>query len=204
MSSQTETLSRPAATTAPVRYDAIVIGAGVAGLYQLHRLREMGLKVRAFDTASGVGGTWYWNRYPGARFDSQAEVYQYWFSEELYKSWKPSERFPGTGRDRAVDEPRRRQARPEEGHPVQHRHRHRPLRREDPALGGHHQPRRSHRHAIRGGLLRHAVGAAGRPLPGAVQLQGADLPHRALAQGEPSISVASGSGWWEPVRPASR
>ncbi len=76
------------------RLDAVVIGAGVAGLYQLHRLREMGLAVRAYDAASGVGGTWYWNRYPGARFDSQVEVYQYWFSEELYKSWKPSERFP--------------------------------------------------------------------------------------------------------------
>lgn len=75
-------------------YDAVVIGAGVAGLYQLHRLREMGMSVRAYDTASGVGGTWYWNRYPGARFDSQAEIYQYWFSEELYKSWQPSERFP--------------------------------------------------------------------------------------------------------------
>jgi acetone monooxygenase len=74
--------------------DAMVIGAGVAGLYQLHRLREMGLKVRAYETASGVGGTWYWNRYPGARFDSQAEIYQYWFSEELYKSWQPTERFP--------------------------------------------------------------------------------------------------------------
>lgn len=76
------------------RLDALVIGAGIAGLYQLHRLREMGLNVRAYDTASGVGGTWYWNRYPGARFDSQVEVYQYWFSEELYKAWKPSERFP--------------------------------------------------------------------------------------------------------------
>ncbi len=74
--------------------DALVIGAGVAGLYQLHRLREMGMKVRAYETGSGVGGTWYWNRYPGARFDSQAEIYQYWFSEELYKSWQPSERFP--------------------------------------------------------------------------------------------------------------
>jgi len=82
--------SKSAVTT----YDAVVIGAGVAGLYQLHRLREMGMSVRAYDTASGVGGTWYWNRYPGARFDSQAEVYQYWFSEELYKSWQPSERFP--------------------------------------------------------------------------------------------------------------
>jgi acetone monooxygenase len=64
--------------------DAIVIGAGIAGLYQLYRMRELGLKVRAFEAASGVGGTWYWNRYPGARFDSQVEVYQYWFSEELY------------------------------------------------------------------------------------------------------------------------
>ncbi len=85
-----------ATTQAPVtRLDALVIGAGIAGLYQLHRLREMGLKVRAYDAASGVGGTWYWNRYPGARFDSQVEVYQYWFSEELYKAWTPSERFPG-------------------------------------------------------------------------------------------------------------
>jgi len=78
-----------------LKLDALVIGAGVAGLYQLHKLREMGLKVRGFETGSGVGGTWYWNRYPGCRFDSQAEIYQYWFSEELYKSWQPSERFPG-------------------------------------------------------------------------------------------------------------
>ncbi|MFT3802078.1 MAG: NAD(P)/FAD-dependent oxidoreductase [Burkholderiaceae bacterium] len=92
----TATASAPTSSaSAPVtRLDALVIGAGVAGLYQLYRMREMGLKVRAYDAASGVGGTWYWNRYPGARFDSQAEVYQYWFSEELYKAWKPSERFP--------------------------------------------------------------------------------------------------------------
>lgn len=76
------------------RLDAAVIGAGVAGLYQLHKLRKMGLKVRAYETGSGVGGTWYWNRYPGARFDSQAEIYQYWFDEEMYKAWQPSERFP--------------------------------------------------------------------------------------------------------------
>jgi acetone monooxygenase len=82
-------------TPPPVtRLDAAGIGAGVAGLYQLHKLRELGLNVRGYEAGSGVGGTWYWNRYPGARFDSQAEVYQYWFSEELYKSWQPSERFP--------------------------------------------------------------------------------------------------------------
>ncbi|WP_228720734.1 flavin-containing monooxygenase [Nitrogeniibacter mangrovi] len=79
---------------ATAHFDAIVIGAGVAGLYQVYRLREMGLTVQGYETGSGVGGTWYWNRYPGARFDSQAEIYQYWFSEELYKSWKPTERFP--------------------------------------------------------------------------------------------------------------
>ena len=49
-------------------FDAIVIGAGVAGLYQLYKLRELGLRVRVFEAGSGVGGTWYWNRYPGARF----------------------------------------------------------------------------------------------------------------------------------------
>ncbi|NPU68730.1 NAD(P)/FAD-dependent oxidoreductase [Bradyrhizobium sp. 83012] len=76
------------------RLDAVVIGAGVAGLYQLYRLREQGLSVRAIDAASGVGGTWYWNRYPGARFDSEAYIYQYLFSEELYKGWSWSEKFP--------------------------------------------------------------------------------------------------------------
>lgn len=75
--------------------DALVMGAGVAGLYQLHQLRELGLTVRAYDTATDVGGTWYWNRYPGARFDSEAYIYQYLFSEELYKGWSWSEKFPG-------------------------------------------------------------------------------------------------------------
>jgi acetone monooxygenase len=77
------------------KLDALVVGAGVAGLYQLYRLREQGLKVKAVDAASGVGGTWYWNRYPGARFDSEGDSYQYLFSEELYKGWSWSERFPG-------------------------------------------------------------------------------------------------------------
>lgn len=76
------------------KFDAVVIGAGVAGLYQLYRLRELGLHVRAIDAASGVGGTWYWNRYPGARVDSEGHVYQYLFSESLYKGWSWSEKFP--------------------------------------------------------------------------------------------------------------
>ncbi len=75
--------------------DALIIGAGVAGLYQLHQLRQLGLKVRAYDAAAGVGGTWFWNRYPGAKFDSEAYIYQYLFSEDLYRNWTWSERFPG-------------------------------------------------------------------------------------------------------------
>ncbi len=81
--------------TGTTEIDALIIGAGVAGLYQLHQLRERGLNVRAYDTATDVGGTWYWNRYPGAKFDSEAYIYQYLFSEELYKGWSWSERFPG-------------------------------------------------------------------------------------------------------------
>src|SRR5438270_11283745 len=75
------------------RFDAIVIGAGVAGLYQLHKLRELGLRVRVLEAGSAVGGTWYWNRYPGARFDSESHTYGYSFSQELLEDWHWSERF---------------------------------------------------------------------------------------------------------------
>ena len=78
-----------------IELDAVVLGAGVAGLYQLHQLREEGLRVLAFEAGDDVGGTWYWNRYPGARFDSEGYIYQYLFSEKLYKEWSWSEKFPG-------------------------------------------------------------------------------------------------------------
>ena len=77
------------------QYDAIIIGAGVAGLYQLYLLRKMGLSVRSFEDAGGVGGTWYWNRYPGCRFDSESETYGYSFSEELLQEWDWKEHFSG-------------------------------------------------------------------------------------------------------------
>lgn len=73
---------------------AVVIGAGFGGLYATYRLREQGLDVQAFEAGDGVGGTWYWNRYPGARVDSQSYVYQYWFSDEILQKWSWSERFP--------------------------------------------------------------------------------------------------------------
>jgi cation diffusion facilitator CzcD-associated flavoprotein CzcO len=76
-------------------FDAVIIGAGMSGLYQLYRLRELGLRVRVFEAGTGVGGTWYWNRYPGARFDSESYSYAYSFSQELLDEWDWSEHFAG-------------------------------------------------------------------------------------------------------------
>lgn len=75
--------------------DAVVIGAGFAGLYSLHKLRnDLGLNVQAFDNAADVGGTWFWNRYPGARSDTEVTAYCYSFDKELFHSWNWSERYP--------------------------------------------------------------------------------------------------------------
>jgi cation diffusion facilitator CzcD-associated flavoprotein CzcO len=76
-------------------FDAIIIGAGLSGMYQLYRARELGLKVRVFETGTEVGGTWYWNRYPGARFDSESYSYGYSFCKELLEEWEWSEHFAG-------------------------------------------------------------------------------------------------------------
>ncbi len=81
-------------TTIP-DFDAIIIGAGLSGLYQLYRLREQGLRVRVLEAGTDVGGTWYWNRYPGARFDSESYSYGYSFSKELLQEWEWSEHFAG-------------------------------------------------------------------------------------------------------------
>ena len=75
--------------------DAIVIGAGFAGLYTVYKLRQMGLSHRAFEQGGGVGGTWYWNRYPGASSDSESWVYSFTFSPEVEQEWTWSCRFPG-------------------------------------------------------------------------------------------------------------
>src|SRR5947209_6829963 len=75
------------------RFDAVVVGAGFAGLYTLHRLRGLGLSVRVFEAGKGVGGTWYWNRYPGARCDVESMDYSYSFSDELQQEWKWTERY---------------------------------------------------------------------------------------------------------------
>src|SRR6478736_4663692 len=77
-------------------FDALVVGAGFSGLYQLLCLRDrLGLSVQVLEAGGGVGGTWYWNRYPGARCDSESYSYCYSFSEELTQEWEWSERYPG-------------------------------------------------------------------------------------------------------------
>src|SRR5882757_1486627 len=97
--------------------DAVVIGAGFSGLYLLQHLREdLGLRVRVYEAAAGVGGTWYWNRYPGARCDSESWIYCYSFDKELAREFAFTERYP-------------RQ-------PVQHQGRGRGLRRGHRHLGG--------------------------------------------------------------------
>ncbi len=85
-----------AAVRAPAEeLDALVIGAGVSGLYQLYCLKQLGLKVKIFEAGDGVGGTWYWNRYPGARFDSESYSYAYSFSKDLLKEWNWAEHYSG-------------------------------------------------------------------------------------------------------------
>src|SRR5712675_3652209 len=94
MIASSETPAPPDAAPA-LDYDAIIIGAGMSGMYQLYRLRELGMRVRVFEAGTGVGGTWYWNRYPGGRFDSESYSYGYSFSPELLEEWNWEEHFAG-------------------------------------------------------------------------------------------------------------
>jgi len=73
--------------------DVLVVGAGITGIYQLYRAREAGFSVMMLEAGAGVGGTWYWNRYPGARFDSESYTYAYLFSKELFDAWEWQEHF---------------------------------------------------------------------------------------------------------------
>ena len=77
-------------------FDAIIVGAGFSGLYQLYCLREkLNLRTRVLEAGGGLGGTWYWNRYPGARCDSESHTYCYYFDQSLLEEWSWSERYPG-------------------------------------------------------------------------------------------------------------
>ena len=91
--SASPTTPMPAPAKPSQNVDVVIVGAGFAGMYLLHRLRGLGLSVQVFETATGVGGTWYWNRYPGARCDVESMQYSYSFLNELQQEWKWSERF---------------------------------------------------------------------------------------------------------------
>jgi cation diffusion facilitator CzcD-associated flavoprotein CzcO len=90
----TETTDR-ATTGGPdaLQVDAVIVGAGFAGMYMLHRLRGLGMTARVFEAGSGVGGTWFWNRYPGAQCDVDSMEYSYQFSDELQQEWEWSSRY---------------------------------------------------------------------------------------------------------------
>jgi cation diffusion facilitator CzcD-associated flavoprotein CzcO len=81
-------------TEADVSFDALVIGAGFSGLYTLHRLRQLGLRTRVLEMAENVGGTWLYNRYPGARCDIESIEYSYSFSDEIQQEWVWTETMP--------------------------------------------------------------------------------------------------------------
>jgi len=89
----THVLTERSARDEVSEYDAIVIGAGISGMFMLYRLRELGMTARVFEAGTNVGGTWYWNRYPGARFDSESWTYGYSFSKELMREWDWKEHF---------------------------------------------------------------------------------------------------------------
>ena len=91
--SSAQSSSQSPSSAAETEFDAVVVGAGFAGLYLLHKLRGMGFSVRVFEAGSGVGGTWYWNRYPGARCDVESMEYSYQFDEDLQQEWEWSERY---------------------------------------------------------------------------------------------------------------
>ena len=88
-----DTPANSATSSRETAFDAVIVGAGFAGLYMLHRLRRLGLSSKVYEAGSSVGGTWYWNRYPGARCDVESLEYSYSFSDELEKEWQWTERY---------------------------------------------------------------------------------------------------------------
>jgi cation diffusion facilitator CzcD-associated flavoprotein CzcO len=92
MSASVEAMERPRRADG-VDFEAIVIGGGISGMFMLYRLRELGISARVFEAGTDLGGTWYWNRYPGARFDSESWTYGYSFSKELMQEWDWKEHF---------------------------------------------------------------------------------------------------------------
>ena len=160
---------------------AVIVGAGFAGLYMLHRLRGLGLSARVYEAGDGVGGTWYWNRYPGARCDVESMDYSYSFSDELQQEWTWTERYASQPEilryiNHVADRfDLRRDIRLADARDGGR------LRRGDEPVGGPDGPRR----AGVGAVLHHGdrlpVRRAGARLQGARDLRGQVVSHRALA-----------------------
>jgi len=95
MSENQAAMAQPVESSQAANFDAVIVGAGFSGLYMLHCLRKLGLSVRVYEQGGGVGGTWYWNRYPGARCDSESVYYMFsdHMSEEILGEWNWSERY---------------------------------------------------------------------------------------------------------------
>ena len=190
-------------------YDAVVVGAGSPGMYMLHRLREKGLSVRVFEAGSGVGGTWFWNRYPGARCDVESVDYQYSFSPELLREWTWTERYPAQAELLALPQPRRRPVRPAPRHPARHPGHRGGLRRGHPALAGRDRRRRpDQRHFVRDGHRLPVRAAQSRSSPA---WRTSRARPTTPAPGRTRASTSLASGWrhrhrfvGHPVHPADR
>ena len=161
--------------------DVLVVGAGITGIYQLYRAREAGFSVRLLEAGGGVGGTWYWNRYPGARFDSESYTYGYLFSKALFDEWEWQEHFARTAGDRALPQPCGRPIRPSTPHPVRSQCHRRGLRRAIGDVDGRSRRRRRVPDAILHRRDRRALGAVLPGCAGAGGLPRRVAPHRAVA-----------------------
>ena len=171
----------PADKTEATKLDVVIVGAGVGGLYAIHRLRKLGLKVRAYEAGSGVGGTWFWNRYPGCRCDVESMEYSYSFSNELQQEWQWPERY-GTQPEilRYVNHVADRfdlQAR----YSAQHAHPLGRLQQQDQHVDAQDRQRRDHHRALLHHGDRQSLDAAHAEHSGSEELQGQVVPHGAVA-----------------------
>ena len=187
------------------QYEAIIIGAGVCGIYQLYRLVELGVDATVLEAGDDLGGTWYWNRYPGARFDSESISYGYSFSEELLQEWDWKERFSGPAREPPLPELRRRQVRPPPAHAVRRAPSSRRSGTTTPRCGGCTSTTAASSPAASSIT---AIGLLSAPtLPryeGIDTLRGPVVPHLQLARRAGRPDAASGSPSSAPAPPASR
>ena len=121
-------------------FDAVVVGAGFAGMYMLKSLRDkLGLKVRVYEDGETVGGKWYWNRYPGARCDSDSYTYCCTWDKQLLQEWEWSERYPEQPEILPLSGARGQAPRPQAQHPIQYPRHCRRIRRDRKPMAGDHR-----------------------------------------------------------------